>query len=113
MFDFELEVLDKETNEPVQVSISLVDQNTGEQEDLGNTDKLLTELESGKKHTISLNAEGYENTVLENYICDVGNNTIQGIYTHQSTLGGIIKFNYETFKTIIYNYYIFFIYRKL
>ena len=65
MFDFELEVLDKETNEPVQVSISLVDQNTGEQEDLGNTDKLLTELESGKKHTISLNAEGYENTVLE------------------------------------------------
>lgn len=49
-------------------------------------------------HDIDLNP--YENTVLENYICDVGNNTIQGIYTHQSTLGGIIKFNYETFKKI-------------
>ncbi|MBG15277.1 MAG: hypothetical protein CL853_02875 [Crocinitomicaceae bacterium] len=65
MFDFELDILDKQTNEPVQVNISLVDQKTGEQQDLGNSNKLLTELESGKKHTISLNAEGYENAVLE------------------------------------------------
>ena len=63
MFDFELDILDKQTNEPVQVNISLVDQKTGEQQDLGNSNKLLTELESGKKHTISLNAEGYENEI--------------------------------------------------
>ena len=61
----ELDILDKETNEPVNVTITLVDQNSGEQNEIGSGSKLLTELESGKKHTISLNAEGYENAVLE------------------------------------------------
>ena len=65
LFDLELDILDKETNEPVNVTITLVDQNSGEQKEIGSGNKLLTELESGKKHTISLNAEGYENAVLE------------------------------------------------
>ena len=65
LFDLELDILDKETNEPVSVTITLVDQNSGEQKEIGSGNKLLTELESGKKHTISLNAEGYENAVLE------------------------------------------------
>lgn len=65
LFDLELDILDKETNEPVEVTITLVDQNSGEQTELATGNKLLTELESGKKHTISLNADGYENAVLE------------------------------------------------
>ena len=65
MFYLELEVLDKETNEPVVVNISLLDQSTGEKTNLTTDSKLNTELESGKKHTLSLDAEGYDNAILE------------------------------------------------
>ncbi len=65
LFDLELEILDKETNEPVEVQISLIDQNTGEKTDLGIKSNLQTELESGTKHTLSLDREGYDNAILE------------------------------------------------
>ena len=65
MFDLELEILDKETNEPVEVQISLVDQKTGKKTELGNNSNLETQLESGKKHTLSLDGEGYDNAILE------------------------------------------------
>lgn len=64
-FDLELDVLDKETGEPVPVNITLIDPITGKETDLGTADKLTTKLESGKKHTISVNADGYDNSIME------------------------------------------------
>ncbi len=64
-FDLELDILDKETNEPVTVNIKLIDPITGEETDMGTSDQLSTKLESGKKHTISVDAEGYDNAVME------------------------------------------------
>lgn len=64
-FDLELEILDRATNEPVKGTITMIDPITGKETDMGEGDKLSTQLESGKKHTISFNAEGYENAILE------------------------------------------------
>ena len=65
MFDLELEVLDKETDEAVNVVFSLIDQNSGKTTQLDTSNKLMKEFESGKKHTISLDIDGYDNSIVE------------------------------------------------
>ena len=65
LFDFELEIYDKETNEPVSTEITLIDQNTGEKKLLGNGTDFKSQFEVGKKYTLSLDAEGYDNSILE------------------------------------------------
>lgn len=65
LFDFELEIYDKESNEPVSTDITLIDQNTGEKKVLGNGTDFKSQFEVGKKYTLSLDAEGYDNSILE------------------------------------------------
>ena len=65
LFDFELDIYDKESNEPVSTEITLIDQNTGEKKVLGNGSDFKSQFEVGKKYTLSLDAEGYDNSILE------------------------------------------------
>ena len=65
LFDFELEIYDKETNEPVETDITLIDQNSGDKKLLGNGIDFKSQFEVGKKYTLSLDAEGYDNSILE------------------------------------------------
>ena len=65
LFDFELEIFDKESSEPLVVDITLINQKTGEKQLIGNDSKLNTQFELGEKYTISLDAEGYDNKIVE------------------------------------------------
>ena len=65
LYDFEMEVFDKETNEPVEVDITLIDQLNGEKELIASGTNLVTQFEVGEKYTISLDAEGYDNSIVE------------------------------------------------
>ena len=65
LFDFELEIFDKESSEPLVVDITLINQKTGEKQLIGNDSKLDTQFELGEKYTISLDAEGYDNKIVE------------------------------------------------
>ena len=65
LFDFELEIYDKETNETVETDITLIDQNSGDKKLLGNGIDFKSQFEVGKKYTLSLDAEGYDNSILE------------------------------------------------
>ncbi len=65
LFDLEIEVFDKETNKPITAKITYIDPITMIQTELGEGDKISKELESGMKHIISANAEGYDNSILE------------------------------------------------
>ncbi len=65
LFDFELEIYDKESNEPVATDITLIDQNTGDKKVIGMGSDFKSQFEVGKKYTLSLDAEGYENSILE------------------------------------------------
>ena len=48
LFDFELEVFDKESSEPLTVDITLINQKTGEKQLIGNDSKLNTQFELEK-----------------------------------------------------------------
>ena len=65
LFDFELEIFDKESSEPLTVDITLINQKTGEKQLIGNDSKLNTQFELGEKYTISLDADGYDNKIVE------------------------------------------------
>ena len=60
-----MEIFDKETNEPVEVDITLINQRTGEKELIASDSKLITKYEVGQKYTLSLDAEGYDNSIVE------------------------------------------------
>ncbi|MBM77056.1 MAG: hypothetical protein CL846_01105 [Crocinitomicaceae bacterium] len=65
LFDFELDIYDKETNEPLEADITLLDQNTGEKKLLEHTSEFRTQFEVGEKYTLSLDAEEYDNSIVE------------------------------------------------
>jgi len=65
LFDLEIEVFDKETNKPLVANVTHIDPITMKQTELGTAEKVTTQLESGIKHIISANAEGYDNGILE------------------------------------------------
>ncbi|MEC9160240.1 MAG: OmpA family protein, partial [Bacteroidota bacterium] len=65
LFDFELEIFDKETSNPLVVDITLINQNNGDKKLLGNDSKFTTQFELGEKYTLSLDAEGYDNKIVE------------------------------------------------
>ena len=65
LFDFELEIFDKETSNPLAVDITLINQNSGDKKLLGNDSKFTTQFELGEKYTLSLDAEGYDNKIVE------------------------------------------------
>lgn len=65
LFDLEIEVFDKETNKPLVASITHIDPITMEKTDLGTAEKATTQLESGTRHIISADAEGYDHVVIE------------------------------------------------
>lgn len=65
LFDLEIEIFDRETNKPITAKIAYIDPITMIQRELGEGDKISKELESGVKHIISANAEGYDNSILE------------------------------------------------
>ena len=65
LFDLEIEIFDRETNKPITAKITYIDPITMIQTELGEGDKISKELESGIKHIISANAEGYDNGILE------------------------------------------------
>ena len=54
LFDFELEIFDKETSNPLAVDITLINQNSGDKKLLGNDSKFTTQFELGEKYTLSL-----------------------------------------------------------
>ena len=56
LFDFELEIFDKETSNPLVVDITLINQNNGDKKLLGNDSKFTTQFELGEKYTLSLDA---------------------------------------------------------
>ena len=65
LFDFELEIFDKETSNPLVVDITLINQNNGDKKLMGNDSKFTTQFELGEKYTLSLDAEGYDNKIVE------------------------------------------------
>tara|TARA_B100001939_G_scaffold148446_2_gene128470 strand:+ start:2481 stop:4571 length:2091 start_codon:yes stop_codon:yes gene_type:complete len=65
LFDFELEIFDKETSNPLAVDITLINQNSGDKKLLGNDSKFTTQFELGEKYTLSLDADGYDNKIVE------------------------------------------------
>ena len=65
LFDFELEIFDKETSNPLVVDITLINQNSGDKKLLGNDSKFTTQFELGEKYTLSLDADGYDNKIVE------------------------------------------------
>jgi type IX secretion system PorP/SprF family membrane protein len=65
LFDLEIEIFDRETNKPITAKITHIDPITMIQTELGEGDNISKELESGIKHIISANAEGYDNGILE------------------------------------------------
>jgi len=65
LFDLEIEIYDRETNKPLVAKVTYIDPITMNQTELGESEKATTELESGTKHIISADAEGYENSILE------------------------------------------------
>ena len=65
LFDFELEIFDKETSNPLVVDITLINQNNGDKKLLSSDSKFTTQFELGEKYTLSLDAEGYDNKIVE------------------------------------------------
>ena len=65
LFDLEIEIFDRETNKPIAAKITHINPITMTQTELGEAHKVSKELESGIKHIISANAEGYDNGILE------------------------------------------------
>ena len=65
LFDFELEIFDKETSNPLAVDITLINQNSGDKKLLSNDSKFTTQFELGEKYTLSLDADGYDNKIVE------------------------------------------------
>ncbi len=47
------------------VDITLINQNNGDKKLLGNDSKFTTQFELGEKYTLSLDAEGYDNKIVE------------------------------------------------
>ena len=72
LFDFELEIFDKETSNPLVVDITLINQNNGDKKLLGNDSKFTTQFELGEKYTLSLDAEGYDNKIVEIRFNNIG-----------------------------------------
>lgn len=63
-FELELDMQDKETGEPVEVELFVVNPETGEEESLGKHDKINKEFEVGPEHKIIARAEGYDDAEL-------------------------------------------------
>ncbi|MDC3338058.1 PorP/SprF family type IX secretion system membrane protein [Flavobacteriales bacterium] len=59
-FDLEMQVFDKETNDPLKSKIYLIDPTTAEETLLGDGEKVSTLLEIGKEHKLIVKAEGYD-----------------------------------------------------
>jgi type IX secretion system PorP/SprF family membrane protein len=64
-FELEMEIMDKQTGDKVPAKIYRIDPVTQEKELLGEGDALTKNLESGVKHQLYIEAEGYDNSVVD------------------------------------------------
>ncbi|MBT6029981.1 MAG: PorP/SprF family type IX secretion system membrane protein [Crocinitomicaceae bacterium] len=89
-FDLEMQVFDKETNDPLNSKVYIVDPSTGVETLLGDGDKINTSLEIGRDHKLIVKSDGYDDQeVVVSY--DKYGTLNKPVYMDKSFLGAYLN----------------------